>query len=129
MSEHEPTAPLEEGEDEVNAHVLKEALAAGAVSAALFAGSAAAAPQQFANPDGGAGAAQNVDPGPGAAGGGQNVDPGPGAAGGGQNVDPGPGAAGGGQNVDPGTGAGLAQQQPRQDITRRHAPAAKKKHR
>jgi hypothetical protein len=42
-------------------------------------------------------------------------------------VDPGPGAGDGGQNVDPGTGAGLAQ--PQQDITRRHAPAAKKKHR
>jgi hypothetical protein len=115
MSEHEPTAtPLEEGDDEVNAHILKEALAAGAASAALFAGQAAAAPQQFANPDGGAGAAQNVAPRPG-------------AAGGGPNVDPGPGAAGGGQNVDPGTGAGLAQ--PRQEITRRYAPAAKRKHR
>jgi hypothetical protein len=112
MSEHEPTAPLEEGEDEVNAHILKEALAAGAASAALFAGQAAAAPQQFANPDGGAGAAQNVDPG--------------GAAGAGQNVDPG-GAAGAGQNVDPSGGGGLAQ--PQRDITRRLAPAAKKKHR
>ena len=70
MTEHEAT-PLEEGEDDVNAHILKEALAAGAASAALFAGQAAAAPQQLANPDGGAGAAQNVNPGPGAGGGGQ----------------------------------------------------------
>ena len=37
MSEQKPTAtPLEEGEDDVNAHILKEALAAGAASAALF---------------------------------------------------------------------------------------------
>jgi hypothetical protein len=87
MSEHEPIAtPLEEREEEeVDAHVLKEALAAGAASAALFAGQAATAPAQLANPDGGAGAAQNADPGPGAAGGGQNADPGPGAASGGQN--------------------------------------------
>ena len=43
MSDHEPIEiPLEEGEEDVEAHMLKEALAAGAASAALFAGQAAA---------------------------------------------------------------------------------------
>src|SRR5215212_8622606 len=100
MAEHEGTGPELDDGDDVEAHLFKEALAAGAVSAALFAGQAGA---QNVDPGGGAGGAVNADPG-GGAGGAVVVDPG-GAAGGGVVIDPG-GGTGGAVNADPGGGAG-----------------------
>ena len=87
----------EELDPEVEAHLLKETLAAGAAAATMFAGTTAASANWMPTP--GAGNAV-VMPEPGASG--TVVDPGPGA-GGSAVVDPGPGGAGGGV-VDPGPG-------------------------
>src|SRR5215213_3048071 len=94
MAEHQGTGPELDDDNDVEAHMLKEALAAGAVSAALFAGQAGAA---------------NVDPGGGAGGAAPThwVDPGAGG-GGGVTIDPG-GGGGGAVTVDPGGGTGGAQ--------------------
>src|SRR5215212_6837131 len=117
MAEHEGTGPELDDGDDVEAHLFKEALAAGAVSAALFAGQAGAqnvdpgggaggaAPTHWVDPGGGAGGAVNADPG-GGAGGAVVIDPG-GGAGGGVVIDPG-GGTGGAVNADPGGGAGGA---------------------
>jgi hypothetical protein len=89
----------DELDPEVEAHLVKEALAAGAAAATMFAGTSVAGAVVQPGP-GGAGPAV-VDPGPGGAGG-AVVDPGPGGAGGGA-VDP--GAGGAGAAVDPGPDA------------------------
>ena len=91
MSEQERETAGSDTPDEldpdVEAHLVKEALAAGAAAATMFAGTSVAGAVVQPGP-GGAGPAV-VDPGPGGAGGGA-VDPGAGGAG--AAVDPGPDA-------------------------------------
>ena len=122
MSEQERETTGSDTPDEVDpdveAHLLKEALAAGAAAATMFAGTSVASANWQPTP--GAGNAV-VMPEPGSAGG-AVVDPGPGGAGG-SVVDPGPGGAGSGV-VDPGAGGAGAAVNPAPDAVDR-AVAAK----
>ena len=93
----------EELDPDVEAHLLKETLAAGAAAATMFAGTSVAGAVVMPGP-GGAGPAV-VDPGPGS-GGNAVVDPGPGS-GGNAVVDPGPGG-----------GAGVGDQQAHAGVSR-----------
>jgi hypothetical protein len=149
MSEHERDDIPPEGEEDVEAHLIKETLAAGAISAALFAGSAQAAHAQLPSPGGG-GTAVNINPGGGTTGG-NNANPGGGNAGannanpgggnaGANNANPGGGNAGannanpgggnaGGVNVDPGGGSGAVAKKKAAPAKQHKAPVAKKKHR
>lgn len=126
MSEQERETAGSDTPDEldpdVEAHLVKEALAAGAAAATMFAGTSVASANWQPTP--GAGNAV-VMPEPGA--GGAVVDPGPGGAGG-SVVDPGPGGAGGGV-VDPGAGGAGAAVDPGPDAVGRavaNIQAAKK---
>ena len=100
--------PPEAEDPDVEAHLLKEALAAGsiAIGAAGVAGTAQAMPNQLPVPGAGGGAAQLPVPG---SGGGSAQVPVPGAGGGSAQV-PVPGAGGGSAQVPvPGAGGGSAQ--------------------
>ena len=105
MSDQESNQLPPEAEDpDVEAHLLKEALAAGAIAigGGAIAGTAQAMPNQLPVPGAGGGSAQLPVPG------------------GGSAQVPTPGAGGGsGQATDPGGGSGMA--------AKKHAPAKKAK--
>src|SRR6266536_1489315 len=101
MSEHEPSElPLDAEDADVEAQLLKEALAAGAIAAGAFGATAQAMP---IDPGGGGGQAVFVDPGTGV-GGAQFANPG-GGGGGAQVGDP-SGGGGAAQIPMPGAGGG-----------------------
>jgi len=102
MAEDTPQNP-ESSDDDVEGHLLKEALAAGAAAGALFAGSTAASAQIAPEPGGST--AGMVMPEPGGGSGGM-VQPGPGGGSGGALI-PEPGGASGNQ-VQPGPGGSTA---------------------